>query len=45
MQEGIVNEEAARKAEEAGLLVIIDRCIMKENKKLFGGKKNKKGFF
>ena len=27
MQEGIVNEEAARLAREQGLLVIMDRCI------------------
>jgi predicted CoA-binding protein len=26
MQEGIVNKEAAKKAEEAGLAVIMDRC-------------------
>jgi uncharacterized protein len=26
MQEGIVNKEAAKKAEEAGLTVIMDRC-------------------
>ncbi len=31
MQEGIVNEEAARKAEEAGLLVVMDKCMYKEH--------------
>ncbi len=30
MQEGIVNEEAAAKARKAGLLVVMDRCMMKE---------------
>ncbi len=35
MQEGIVNEEAARRAREAGLSVIQDRCILKEHAKRF----------
>jgi len=30
MQEGIVNHEAAKKAEEAGIPVVMDRCILKE---------------
>ncbi len=34
MQEGIVNEEAAEKAREAGIEVVMDRCMMKEYKKL-----------
>ncbi len=34
MQEGIVNEEAARKAEEAGLLVVMDKCMYKEHARL-----------
>lgn len=35
MQEGVVNEEAARRAREAGLLVIQDRCILKEHARRF----------
>jgi predicted CoA-binding protein len=30
MQEGIVNHEAARKAEAGGIPVVMDRCILKE---------------
>ena len=32
MQEGIVNEEAARLAEEHGITVIMDRCIMVDHR-------------
>lgn len=35
MQQGIVNEEAARTAEAAGLKVVMDRCIKVEHKRLF----------
>lgn len=34
MQEGIVNEEAAKKAREAGLLVVMDRCMRHEHIRL-----------
>lgn len=39
MQEGVINEEAARKAKEAGLTVVMDRCMYKEHKKHFGQKR------
>ncbi len=34
MQEGVVNEEAARKAEGLGIPVVMDRCILKEMARL-----------
>ena len=34
MQEGIVSEEAARRAREAGLLVVMDKCMLKEHSRL-----------
>ena len=34
MQLGIVNEEAARKAEDAGITVVMDRCMKIERRKL-----------
>lgn len=34
MQEGVVHEQAAEKASEAGLAVVMDRCILKEHRKL-----------
>lgn len=34
MQEGIVNKAAAKKAESAGLLVVMDRCMRKEHMRL-----------
>ncbi len=36
MQEGIVNEQAAKKAEAAGLQVVMDRCMRVEHIRLFG---------
>ena len=34
MQEGVVHEEAATKARAAGLEVVMDRCILKEHRKM-----------
>lgn len=34
MQEGIINEDAARRAEEAGLKVVMDHCMKKEHRRL-----------
>ncbi len=34
MQLGIVNEEAARRAKEAGFNVVMDRCMMGEHRRL-----------
>jgi predicted CoA-binding protein len=38
MQLGIVNEEAAALAREAGLKVVMDRCMMREHEKLKQGR-------
>ena len=35
MQEGVVHEESARRAREAGIEVVMDRCILKEQMKNF----------
>lgn len=35
MQEGVVNEEAAKRAREAGIFVVMDLCILKEHAKRF----------
>ena len=34
MQEGVVNHEAAARARKAGLVVVMDRCLLKEHQKL-----------
>jgi hypothetical protein len=34
MQEGVVHEEAAERARAAGLTVVMDRCLLKEHRKL-----------
>jgi predicted CoA-binding protein len=40
MQLGIVNEEAARRAKEAGFTVVMDRCMMREHKRLQRGRRS-----
>ncbi|MFQ5879090.1 MAG: CoA-binding protein [Dehalococcoidia bacterium] len=34
MQEGVVHEEAAQRAQGAGLMVVMDRCMFKEHRRL-----------
>jgi predicted CoA-binding protein len=34
MQEGVVDEDAANRARAAGMNVVMDRCILKEHRKL-----------
>ena len=33
-QEGVVNAEAAKVAHDAGLKVVMDRCLLKEHRRL-----------
>jgi len=33
MQEGVIHEEAAEKARQAGILVVMDLCILKEHRR------------
>ena len=33
LQEGVVDESAAQRAREVGLLVVMDRCILKEHRR------------
>ena len=32
MQEGVIHERAAEKARQAGIFVVMDRCILKEHR-------------
>ncbi len=34
MQEGVIHEAAAERARAAGLNVVMDRCILKDHRKL-----------
>lgn len=35
LQEGVVHQEAAEKARQAGILVVMDKCILKEHRARF----------
>jgi hypothetical protein len=34
MREGVIHEDAARRAKEAALEVVMDRCILKDHRRL-----------
>jgi len=34
MQEGVIHEQAAEKARQAGIFVVMDRCILKEHRNI-----------
>ena len=34
LQEGVVDDQAARRAREAGLVVVMDRCLLKEHRRV-----------
>jgi uncharacterized protein len=36
MQEDVIHEQAAEKARQAGIFVVMDRCILKEHRARFG---------
>ncbi|MGQ9571616.1 MAG: CoA-binding protein [Dehalococcoidia bacterium] len=36
MQEGIVHQAAAARARDAGMAVVMDRCMMKEHRRMMG---------
>jgi len=38
MQEGVINEEAANRAGEAGLMVVMNKCMLKEHRNLRNGR-------
>ena len=42
MQEGVINDEAAARAREAGLLVVMNKCMLKEHQKLKNGEDKEK---
>lgn len=36
MQEGVIHQEAAARAQEAGLTVVMDRCMKRQHERLYG---------
>ena len=38
MQLGIINEQAAEMARKAGLIVLMDKCMMREHRRLYANK-------
>ena len=42
MQEGVIDEAAAARAREAGLLVVMDRCMLKQHRTLRARRRTKR---
>jgi len=40
MQEGVIDKEAAQRARDAGLRVVMDRCIFKEHRQWMASRKD-----
>ena len=39
MQDGVIDRAAARRAREAGLVVVMDRCMLRDHARLMGGRR------
>jgi predicted CoA-binding protein len=36
LQDGVINQEATKLAEDAGLLVVVNDCMLRRHRQLFG---------
>jgi predicted CoA-binding protein len=40
LQDGVIDPDSARRAHEAGLQVVMDRCMVRDHARLFGGRRS-----